>query len=59
MAAALAGLDSGKLRVAEKQGDAWVVHQWLKKAVLMSFRLNDNRVIEGAPGQPMERTMTW
>lgn len=48
--AALAGLDSGKLRVAEKQGDAWVVHQWLKKAVLMSFRLNDNRVIEGAPG---------
>ncbi len=50
VAAALAGLDSGKLRVAEKHGDAWVVHQWLKKAVLMSFRLNDNRVIEGAPG---------
>jgi 2,3,4,5-tetrahydropyridine-2-carboxylate N-succinyltransferase len=50
VAAALAGLDSGKLRVAEKQGDTWVVHQWLKKAVLLSFRLNDNRIIEGAPG---------
>ena len=47
--AALAMLDDGSARVAEKQGDEWVVHQWLKKAVLLSFRLNDNRVIEG-PG---------
>jgi 2,3,4,5-tetrahydropyridine-2-carboxylate N-succinyltransferase len=35
-------LDSGKARVAEKAGDEWQVNQWLKKAVLLSFRLNDN-----------------
>jgi 2,3,4,5-tetrahydropyridine-2,6-dicarboxylate N-succinyltransferase len=39
-------LDRGEARVAEKVGGAWVVHQWLKKAVLLSFRLNDNRVID-------------
>jgi 2,3,4,5-tetrahydropyridine-2-carboxylate N-succinyltransferase len=39
---ALSALDKGELRVAEKQGATWVVHQWLKKAVLLSFRLNDN-----------------
>src|SRR5438128_10185078 len=44
---AIAGLDSGKLRVAEKVGGEWITHQWLKKAVLLSFRLEDNRVIEG------------
>lgn len=45
-------LDNGKARVAEKQADGtWAVNQWLKKAVLLSFRLNDNRLIEGAPGQ--------
>jgi 2,3,4,5-tetrahydropyridine-2-carboxylate N-succinyltransferase len=38
-------LDSGKLRVAEKQGSDWVTHQWAKKAVLLSFRLDDNQVI--------------
>jgi 2,3,4,5-tetrahydropyridine-2-carboxylate N-succinyltransferase len=43
----LAGLDAGELRVAEKQGGAWVTHQWIKKAVLLSFRLEDNRVMEG------------
>ena len=43
---ALAGLDRGELRVAEKQNGAWVVNQWLKKAVLLSFALNDNRVME-------------
>jgi 2,3,4,5-tetrahydropyridine-2,6-dicarboxylate N-succinyltransferase len=44
---AIAGLDSGKLRVAEKTATgAWLTHQWLKKAVLLSFRLQDNRVIE-------------
>ena len=47
---ALALLDSGKARVAEKQDGAWQVHQWLKKAVLLQFRLEDNRLIEGAPG---------
>ena len=39
---ALGLLDSGAARVAEKTGDTWVVHQWLKKAVLLSFRLTDN-----------------
>ncbi|TAN55855.1 MAG: 2,3,4,5-tetrahydropyridine-2,6-dicarboxylate N-succinyltransferase, partial [Rhodospirillales bacterium] len=48
--AALEGLDRGQLRVAERQGGAWTVHQWVKKAVLLSFRLNDMVVIPGAPG---------
>jgi 2,3,4,5-tetrahydropyridine-2-carboxylate N-succinyltransferase len=43
----IAGLDAGKLRVAEKVGGQWITHQWLKKAVLLSFRFEDNRVIEG------------
>ncbi|WP_422021947.1 2,3,4,5-tetrahydropyridine-2,6-dicarboxylate N-succinyltransferase [Pyruvatibacter mobilis] len=47
---ALNALDSGKLRVAEKQGDDWTVNQWAKKAVLLSFRLNDMAPIEGGPG---------
>ena len=48
--AALDLLDSGEAHVAEKQGDDWIVHQWLKKAVLLSFRLNDNALIPGGPG---------
>jgi 2,3,4,5-tetrahydropyridine-2-carboxylate N-succinyltransferase len=47
--AALDGLDSGRLRVAEPTAAGWVVHQWLKKAVLLSFRLYDMRPIPGAP----------
>lgn len=47
---ALALLDAGDARVAEKVDGAWVVNQWLKKAVLLSFRLNDNAMIGGAPG---------
>jgi len=43
----IAGLDSGKLRVAEKAGGAWITHQWIKKAVLISFRLENNRVLPG------------
>ena len=42
----LAGLDSGALRVAEKAGGDWIVHQWVKKAVLLSFRLQDNVVMD-------------
>ncbi len=42
----LAKLDAGELRVAEKRGGQWIVHQWIKKAVLLSFRLQDNRVME-------------
>lgn len=48
--AALALLDSGARRVAEKAGGQWHVNQWLKKAVLLSFRLNDNAVIPGPGG---------
>jgi 2,3,4,5-tetrahydropyridine-2-carboxylate N-succinyltransferase len=48
--AALAGLDDGSLRVAEPDGDGWRVNQWLKKAVLLSFRLNDNVVMPGPGG---------
>ncbi|MBT6330180.1 MAG: 2,3,4,5-tetrahydropyridine-2,6-dicarboxylate N-succinyltransferase, partial [Kordiimonadaceae bacterium] len=44
-------LDSGKLRVAAKENGKWQVHQWLKKAVLLSFRLNDMRTIAGGPGE--------
>jgi len=47
---ALALLDRGELRVAEKRDGEWIVNQWLKKAVLLSFRLNDMSVIEGGPG---------
>ena len=43
----LAQLDAGKLRVAEKRGGEWIVHQWVKKAVLLSFRLRDNEVMDG------------
>ena len=55
VARALDLLDSGKVRVAEKIEGAegpqsWKVNQWLKKAVLLSFRLNDNSVVEGGPG---------
>jgi 2,3,4,5-tetrahydropyridine-2-carboxylate N-succinyltransferase len=42
----IAGLDSGKLRVAEKAGGEWITHEWIKKAVLLSFRLEDNRVMD-------------
>ncbi|OJY41833.1 MAG: 2,3,4,5-tetrahydropyridine-2,6-dicarboxylate N-succinyltransferase [Rhizobiales bacterium 64-17] len=49
---ALTLLDSGEARVAEKQADgSWTVNQWLKKAVLLSFRLNDMGVIAGGPGK--------
>ena len=42
----LGQLDRGELRVAEKQGGDWVVHEWIKKAVLLSFRIHENRVID-------------
>jgi 2,3,4,5-tetrahydropyridine-2,6-dicarboxylate N-succinyltransferase len=42
----LAGLDSGTLRVAEQRDGRWAVNQWLKQAVLLSFRINDNQVID-------------
>ena len=54
--AALAGLDNGSLRVAEADGSGgWRVNQWLKQAVLLSFRLADNALMPGGP----DRTSWW
>jgi 2,3,4,5-tetrahydropyridine-2,6-dicarboxylate N-succinyltransferase len=51
--AALEGLDNGSFRVADKSSGEWLVNQWLKKAVLLSFRLNDNAIVEcGSGGAP-------
>ena len=47
---AIAALDSGEARIAEKVDGEWVVQQWLKKAVLLSFRLNPMEMISGGPG---------
>src|SRR5712692_10108879 len=61
--AALDGMDSGTMRVAEKSGGApgqsWRVHQWLKKAVLLSFRLNDMVEIPGGPVDPERGAARW
>src|ERR1700756_1903072 len=51
--AALDALDAGKARVAEKADSGWHVNQWLKKAVLMSFRLTDSAPMEGPGGAPV------
>ncbi|MCZ8312154.1 MAG: 2,3,4,5-tetrahydropyridine-2,6-dicarboxylate N-succinyltransferase [Magnetospirillum sp.] len=48
--AALEALDAGDVRVAARVDGKWTVNQWLKKAVLLSFRLNDNKLIEHGPG---------
>ncbi len=45
-------LDAGKLRVAERQANGeWLTHQWLKMAILLSFRLNDNELVRNGPGK--------
>ncbi len=46
----LSGLDDGSLRIATRDGDGWLVHDWLKKAVLLSFRLNDSVPMPGGGG---------
>ncbi|KIL96825.1 2 3 4 5-tetrahydropyridine-2 6-dicarboxylate N-succinyltransferase [Paramagnetospirillum magnetotacticum MS-1] len=57
--AALDALDDGKLRVAAKGADGkWVVNQWLKKAVLLSFRLNDNKVMGEGPSTWFDKVPT-
>lgn len=57
---ALEGLDSGRFRVAERQEDgAWQVNQWLKKAVLLSFRLNDMTVMPGGPRDVNHGEAVW
>jgi 2,3,4,5-tetrahydropyridine-2-carboxylate N-succinyltransferase len=47
VSAVLERLDKGELRVAEKRGGSWHTHQWIKKAVLLSFRLEDNALVDG------------
>jgi 2,3,4,5-tetrahydropyridine-2-carboxylate N-succinyltransferase len=56
--AVLARLDRGELRVAEKREGQWVTHQWIKKAVLLSFRLQDNAVMAGASTQYFDKVPT-
>ncbi|WDE06920.1 2,3,4,5-tetrahydropyridine-2,6-dicarboxylate N-succinyltransferase [Thalassomonas viridans] len=51
----LALLNSGEARVAEKIAGEWVVHQWLKKAVLLSFRIWDNQVIDGGESKYFDK----
>src|SRR3954467_4467124 len=46
---ALDGLESGELRVAEPRDGGWHVHQWLKKAVLLSFRITPNQLMSAEP----------
>jgi len=50
--AVLQAVDAGRLRVAEKQGKDWQVNQWVKQAILLSFRLNDNAIMEGVASAP-------
>jgi 2,3,4,5-tetrahydropyridine-2-carboxylate N-succinyltransferase len=57
--AALDGLDQGRLRVAEKHEGQWVVRQWLKKAVLLSFRLYDMAEIPGGPTDAQRGPAIW
>jgi 2,3,4,5-tetrahydropyridine-2-carboxylate N-succinyltransferase len=54
----LAQLDAGKLRVAEKIDGSWVTHQWIKKAVLLSFRLSDNKVMESGANRYFDKVPT-
>jgi 2,3,4,5-tetrahydropyridine-2-carboxylate N-succinyltransferase len=54
----LGELDAGRLRVAEKIDGQWVTHQWIKKAVLLSFRLEDNRVLDGGPQRWYDKVPT-
>ncbi len=56
---ALAGLDEGRFRVAEKIDGPWQVRQWLKKAVLLSFRLNDMAPLPGGPRDPVLGESSW
>src|SRR5687767_1230120 len=51
----VADLDAGRIRVAEKNGRDWTVHQWVKKAVLLSFRLEDNVPMAGAATQYFDK----
>jgi 2,3,4,5-tetrahydropyridine-2,6-dicarboxylate N-succinyltransferase len=52
-------LDRGELRVAEKSGGEWTANEWLKKAVLLSFRLTDARLMPGGPTDPESGPAAW
>ena len=52
-------LDQGKLRVCEKKDDIWHVNQWLKKAILLSFRIQDMEIISGGPSVSHGNTSWW
>jgi 2,3,4,5-tetrahydropyridine-2,6-dicarboxylate N-succinyltransferase len=54
----LAELDAGRLRVAEKIDGQWVTHQWVKKAVLLSFRMEDNVLMDGGPIRYFDKVPT-
>jgi len=54
----IAELDAGRLRVAEKIDGQWATHQWLKKAVLLYFRLHDNAVIDGGSARYFDKVPT-
>ena len=54
----LGELDAGTLRVAEKIDGAWTTHQWIKKAVLLSFRLEDNVLMDGGPMRYFDKVPT-
>ncbi len=54
----LAELDAGRVRVAEKLNGQWVTHQWIKKAVLLSFRINDNKVMESGVNRYFDKVET-
>lgn len=57
---ALTALESGALRVAEPQGGGWVVNQWLKKAVLLFFRITPNQVVSGGPSAYFDKVpLRW
>jgi len=58
VASVIDGLDAGTLRVAEKIDGAWTVNQWIKKAVLISFRLADNQVMAGGANQYFDKVPT-
>ncbi len=51
-------LDKGKLRVAEKLDGQWVTHQWIKKAVLLSFRIEDNSLMDAGPIRYFDKVPT-
>ena len=58
VAETLQQLDSGHLRVAEKQGNQWLVNEWAKKAVLLSFRISDNVLADDAVNRYFDKVPT-